>query len=242
MTTKSVVKSEEPPTEFKKGEKQQYAYDFIKDKIIKNIYKPQQLLGENDLSKAMGDISRTPIRDALRRLMYEGLVENLPGKGMFVSDLRFEDMLEIMEVRACLHTFAVRLFIQRAIDSDIEMLGEILSRHIREFENGNYMQAVEIDHQFHLETAKCTRNSRLYMLCQNYIDLIARASYLTTYDAERMHQSVQEHISLFEAIKGRDEAKAVDLQRAHFEGHSKYLAYKQINRHSPYSKINIELI
>ena len=225
--------STEIPSDFKKGGKQQFAYEYIKEKIIKNIYKPQQPLSENELSNEMGGVSRTPIRDALRCLLYEGLVESMPGKGMFVSDLRFEDILEIFEIRVSLHATAARLFVQRASDDDIEMLGETLQSHKKYSHEHNYMIAIEYDNNFHLEIARATRNNRLYNLCQNYLDQTKRASYMTTCDSLRMERSLMEHTSVYEAIVARDEERAVELERAHFEELSKYLAYAQINRFGP---------
>jgi DNA-binding GntR family transcriptional regulator len=235
----NIGKTEKPKLEIKNGTKQQYAYNYLKEKIIKNIYKPQQFLSEVELSKEMGGISRTPIRQALHCLMYEGLVESLPGKGMFVSDLRFEDVIEILEVRACLHSGAVRLFIQRTDDSGIERLGEVLNRQAEAFKSGDYIKAVEIDNEFHLEAVRGARNKNLYSLCQKYVDLMARASYYTTHDANRVKRSLEEHTAIYEAIKERNADKAVELERSHFEGIMKYLAYAQINKHSLFSHTDI---
>ena len=217
--------------DFKKGEKQQFAYDFIKEKIMKNVYKPYQLLSENELSNEMGGISRTPIREALRSLLYEGLVENQTGKGMFVSGIRFEDILEIYEVRISLETSAARLFVQRASNSEIEKLGEILREHEEAFNQNDFSQALECDHQFHLQIAKGTKNSKIFTLCQNYISQIMRVSYLTIYDPARVRKSLEEHKGIYCAILKKDAEKAADMQREHFEELSNYLILSQMNQH-----------
>lgn len=83
----------------KKGAKQEYAYEYIKRAIVENRFAPEQCLNEKDLGIELGGLSRTPIRDALRKLVYEGMIDYVPGKGMFVSEIRFEDLLEVSEIR-----------------------------------------------------------------------------------------------------------------------------------------------
>lgn len=215
----------------KKGAKQEYAYESIKDAILKNTFSPSQLLNEKDLSAHLGGISRTPIRDALRKLMYEGLVDYVPGKGMFVSDIRFEDLLEISEIRIPLERTCVELFIQRASREDIDELRHIFSEHTKAYEDGDYAAAVEWDNAFHRHLGKCTYNIRMSMYIDTLIDQSTRGAFLTVQDPRRVVDSIQEHRAILEAIEAGDVATATDKLNKHLESWTNYVAMMQMKRY-----------
>ena len=103
--------------------KKQRAYNGIKDMIIKGKLKKETPLVERQLCDILG-ISRTPVREALRELAKDGLVEIIDGKGVYVKKLDFRDMVEIFEVREALEGMSIRLFIERA-DEDMITAEEI---------------------------------------------------------------------------------------------------------------------
>ena len=88
----------------------QYAYEFIKKKILTCEYEPGRHLNEQQLCEAMGNISRTPVRDAVSRLEQEGLLNILPKKGILVSELRISDINRIFEVRMLLEPYVLRRY------------------------------------------------------------------------------------------------------------------------------------
>ena len=110
--------------------KKKYAYDEIKKLIIENEIPKDAPLVERQLSELIG-LSRTPIREALRDLANDGMVEIIEGKGVYVKGIDFKDMVELFEVREALECMAIRLFVERI---DNYYFGN-LSRIIKEQEN-----------------------------------------------------------------------------------------------------------
>ena len=86
------------------------AYQYLKTKILNCEYAPSQFLNEQKLCAEMGNISRTPMRDALGRLEQEGLITILPKKGLMVSPITDEDVHSIYEVRLLVEPYALRMY------------------------------------------------------------------------------------------------------------------------------------
>ena len=187
-------------------------------------------MSEIELSKIMDGISRTPIHDALNRLMYEGLVEYIPGKGMFVSEINCNDLMEICEARLSVESMAMKLFIQRAQDADIGALKDKLEKYKEAFNKGDYYKCMEYDIGFHLEIAKGSKNSRIYNMCSNLLSQGLRGSYLFCDDIDWIHNSLREHHEMFEAVLNLETEKATTLITNHLTGIIKYIGKMQLKK------------
>lgn len=214
----------------KKGAKQEYAYEYIKRAIIENRFTPEQCLNEKDLGVELGGLSRTPIRDALRKLVYEGMIDYIPGKGMFVSELRFEDLLEVSEIRIPLEKTCVELFIERANCEDVEKLEALYASHCNAFKSEDLNKAIHYDDEFHRQIANGTYNSRLSAYVDSLIDQNSRGAYLTAEDPQRVESSLGEHKLILEAIRARDKQAAVQLIEQHLTGWTSYVMTMQLKR------------
>ena len=84
------------------------AYQYLKTKILNCEYRPNEFLNEQKLCAEMGNISRTPMRDALGRLEQEGLITILPKKGLMVSGITEEDVHSMFEMRLLVEPYALR--------------------------------------------------------------------------------------------------------------------------------------
>jgi DNA-binding GntR family transcriptional regulator len=220
----------DPNQEFKKGDKQAAAYNYIKQAIISNVFEPQQQLFEKDLSAALGGMSRTPIRDALRRLTFEGFTENIPGRGVFVTQVSFIDLLEISELRLPLEETAVRLFIERADNDMKNELNDAVKKHEEYYLAKENMKAVEYDNEFHKIIARGTMNKRLYNTISQLITDSARGAYLTIKDSNRIKTSIEQHKKLFKYINDEDTEKAVSAVKEHINGWIQYIKDIQMNK------------
>ena len=96
------------------------AYHYLKSKILSCEYAPSQFLNEQKLCAEMGNISRTPMRDALGRLEQEGLIAILPKKGLMVSPITDEDVHSIYEVRLLVEPYALRMYGARLPAAELE--------------------------------------------------------------------------------------------------------------------------
>jgi DNA-binding GntR family transcriptional regulator len=231
QTNKTGPTSKTTPTQYKKGDKHISAYNYIKNAIITNSYKPQQLINERELGEALPDISRTPIREALKRLIYEGLIENIAGKGMVVTQVRFKDLLEINEMRIPLECTAIRLFIERADDVFLNYLENILEKHESCYKKGDLIHAIEYDNAFHYTIGEGTMNTRLYTTIQQIIEESTRGAFLTQYDSKRIKTSIQKHHEIFDAIRSRDIDLAIQVLTEHLQGWISYIHELQIKNY-----------
>lgn len=216
---------------FKKGQKQVEAYNFIKKAIVRNVYKAQQQLSEKELSAVMGGISRTPIHDALKRLSYEGLVETIPGKGVFVSRISIKDLLEISEIRIPLESLAVKLFIERAPEKARKELQDCMKQHKEFFEEKNYLKAVDCDNSFHYIISAGSMNQHLHAYIYKMIEEGNRAAFLTVEDSQHIERSIWKHQKILDAILNREIEQAQTLIQEHVQDWVQYLKNLQIDKY-----------
>jgi len=202
-------------TQYKKGDKKEIAYEFIRKAIMKNEFEPDFHLTEKALSGMLGNMSRTPIRDALMRLVHEGLVERIPDKGLFVTQVSISDLLEITETRLPLECTAVRLFVERADQAIRDQLHEILERHKRCLQNKEDAAAISCDNEFHYCIAKGSMNNRLYAFIRKLMEESFRGAFMTQRDRSRIEASIAQHERVVEAIDANDAELAARLVSDH---------------------------
>src|SRR5205809_5369874 len=119
------------------------AYFAIRDKIVSLSLAPRTVINERELVGELG-IGRTPVREALRRLAYERLVEVYPRRGMFVTGVDVRELARLSEVRLVLEPEAARLAAERAIEADRDTLAGLLA----ELETGGG-ELMELDERIH---------------------------------------------------------------------------------------------
>lgn len=104
-------------------------FDTLREAIIAGELKPGERLMEVKLAEKMG-VSRTPVREAIRKLELEGLVEMLPRKGAHVAELSVKDIMDVLEVRATLDGLATALAAERITDEEIKKLEHVHSQFL----------------------------------------------------------------------------------------------------------------
>lgn len=213
----------------KAGSKQEIAYQQIKRAILRNEFGPDTMLIEGNLGEMLG-FSKTPIREALRRLASEKFVEFIPEKGTFVSRMRLEDLIEIYDVREALEGMAARMCAQRKDEKVIEQLKEALNSIYIDLAEGKNSQNVEEDMKFHNIIINGSRNSNLMTFSIAILDQINRFASTTVNDIERLKLSYEEHKKVFDAIINSDAEMAEKAIREHIRSVKEY----QIKRHYIY--------
>lgn len=208
---------------YQKGDKQNSAYQFLRSAIIENQFEVNHPLTEKEISTMLDGMSRTPIRDALMRLEADGLVERIPGKGLFVSKLSIKDLLEITEIRFPLEATAIRLFTERANEQLKQELREMIDRHERCHIEGDNVAAVQCDNEFHFSIAKGSMNQRLYKIINKQIEENSRGAFMTQRDSDRVEMSIVQHKEIFDAIMEGDGNKAAERMSAHLQNWMDYI-------------------
>lgn len=178
-------------------------YEAIKEAILTFALKPGQPLVENDLASQL-NISKTPVRDALLRLEKEGLVEKIPYKGAFVTEVNQRTMHEIFEIRAVLEGMGVRLAIPNITPDDLKKLHQILDRHALAVKNGRIDEASDLNRKFHELIVERSSNLWLKQILSNLEDHLRRYRLLSNYQAGRLDKSIQEHERILKAIENGD--------------------------------------
>ncbi|WP_170066361.1 GntR family transcriptional regulator [Neomoorella humiferrea] len=204
----------------------QKVYEQIKEAIINNTIKPGTMIQERILAEKLG-VSRTPVREALRRLNSEGLIELIPGKGATVTKITIEDIREIMQVREPLECLAVKLAAERIQPQDIKYLEEMIANWDKEINctdpaQINFQSLSTKDIAFHEYIVEIAGNKRLASILNMLRDQIRRITFLTQDNKNRIETSFPQHLKILEALKQRDPAAAEENMRQHMQSIKEY--------------------
>lgn len=201
----------------------QQAYERLKHLIITMAFRPGEYLNEAQVCKAL-KIGRTPIHQALNRLMLEGMVEVIPRKGVIVKAVSLNEVMEIIEVRLVNETYCARLAASRAEDSDIAAMEKILVESQKAVDAADIERQMMLDRQFHSLLAKAAKNEVLAGIMQNLHEQSLRFWFISLRDRAD-HTDVQnEHRKILDAVKARDPDAAGNAVRKHIESFRKNVA------------------
>ncbi|MGY6704421.1 GntR family transcriptional regulator [Roseinatronobacter sp.] len=191
----------------------QGAYDRLLEDIRLGVLLPGARLREVELAARLG-ISRTPVREALRRLEADGLVEHLPRQGASLRRLGYAEVMELYEMRAVLEGTAARLAARAASDLELLELSEINTAMTA---SDLPSEVARLNRQFHTSLINAAKNRYL----QGAIGAMARTLLIlgqsTLFDPARSKSAAQEHDTLLGALHARDGLKAEQVMRAHIE-------------------------
>lgn len=136
------------------------AYEIIKEAIISNKLKPGEILAEEKLAEEL-QISRTPIKAALLKLVYEEIAEINQSKNVVVSDITQKDIEDITLVRKSLESLAILLLKDNITKEQINEIKCTYTEQLHMLEDNNDEDFIELDYEFHKKIAECTNNSFL---------------------------------------------------------------------------------
>jgi GntR family transcriptional regulator, rspAB operon transcriptional repressor len=192
------------------------AYDEIKRRITICAFRPGDYLNEAEISTMLG-IGRTPVHQALDRLMVEGLVQVMPRKGIIVKPVSLDEVLQTIEVRLLNESYCVRLAADRASAGEMDELTSILARAQNELATRDGERLMRLDREFHGVLAQSARNPVLTELLGRLHDRSLRF-WILSLNTPGHHLSVQEqHLAILAAIRDRDPDGAEQAMRAHIE-------------------------
>jgi DNA-binding GntR family transcriptional regulator len=192
------------------------AYDAIKHRIITCAFRPGEYINELQLSSLL-KIGRTPVHQALDRLMIEGMVEVIPRKGVIVKPVSLNEVLQIIEVRLINEPFGARLAAAQANDADLEELTDVVKRAKHWASVRNVENLMLLDREFHLLIARAAKNDVLIELLRNLHERSLRFWFISL-NAPTQYENVQnEHEAILDMIQQRNAEKAEAAMRAHIE-------------------------
>lgn len=190
------------------------AFNTLRQAILKGTLKPGQRLMEIQLAKQLG-VSRTPVREAIRKLELEGLVVTLPRKGAEVAQITEKDLKDVVEVRCALEELAVELACERISTAQIVQLKEIVKDFESLIKNKDITALAENDVKFHDIIFTATNNPRLMQMINNLREQMYRYRLEHLKDAKAHEQLIKEHELIISALQKKDVAKAKETIRYH---------------------------
>ncbi len=205
--------------------KKAIVYENLKRRIITNSLQPGEPLNEGVLSKEL-KTSKTPIREAIQQLEKEGLIENVPGRGAFVSRISVEDILEVFEIREILECAVIR---RVAAKEELNVAeAEAVRKRFESSEadeNKTPRSSFRPGDQIHAFVFEAFGNKRLLEYYRRLLDHIERMRlyFFSQLRPERSEQSSLEHLEIVNALIGRDPKRAENAMRAHLRNATDYL-------------------
>src|SRR5690554_615153 len=149
-------------------------FETVRKAIIAGELPPGERIMETQLAEELG-VSRTPVREAIRKLELEGLVAMLPRKGAYVSGVSMKDIIEVFEIRSALEGLAASLAAERITDDELEELERQLVKTGELIDTADLEKMVETDSGFHQMLYKFSRNERLAQIINNLREQIHRS-------------------------------------------------------------------
>jgi len=198
-------------------------YEALKRKIISNSLKPGEPLNEGILSKEM-KISKTPVREALQRLERDGFVENVPGRGCFVSRISFQDVKELFETREILECGVIKRAVLRGDPEKIEGV----RKKFESLENNgeknpkSQFKAGDRIHAYLFESFGNNRLNEIYRRLLEHVERM-RIYFFSQAHEKRSERSYKEHLEILDALASRDPERAEEAMRIHLRNSIDFL-------------------
>lgn len=193
------------------------AYSTIRDGIISGAYRPGSHLTAQGLAAASG-LSRTPVREAMRRLHAEGLISFIPHRGAFVARMEQRDIQKIYDLRVVLETYAAEAAAAEATDDQIEALDDLAQRMetaVREQSPTVIEDVARMNNSFHKLIVTAADNPRLEVALASIVEAPLVLRTFRRYTLEEMQRSTSQHLELVSALRARDGSWAKSVMTSH---------------------------
>jgi len=191
-------------------------FNTLRQAILKGELEPGERLMEIQLADRLG-VSRTPVREAIRKLELEGLVLMIPRKGAEVAKISEKNLRDVLEVRRSLEELAIELACQRMTEEDFEALEKAQEAFQLAVEAGDSMTIAETDEHYHDIIYNGTGNIRLVQILNNLREQMYRYRLEYIKDAEKRQILLAEHNRILKAVNGRQVADAKVAIREHID-------------------------
>ena len=188
----------------------------LRDAVRRGVLKPGERLMEIQLAEELG-VSRTPVREAIRKLEMEGYVIMMPRRGTYIADLSIRDINEVFEIRTSLESLASALAADRITEDELEKLQRLLVQIGTHIKSGDMESIVRTDTEFHDLLYQASRNTRLVGIISNLREQLTRFRTTSMSFPGRLKATLEEHRKIVEAIAQGDEKAARKAAEHHME-------------------------
>lgn len=188
-------------------------YSRIKEMAVLYDILPGERINEVDFAKKFG-ISRSPLREALNRLVAEGLVDFVPNRGFFVRKLQKKDVYNLYQVREIVEVGGIKISINKAEDKEIDEIESFWNSVVDKSEDLTAKELLNYDEQFHIMLITLSRNEELIRALKSINERIRFVRWVDL-QGDRAEKSYREHKDIIFQLKNRNEEKAVNLLSLH---------------------------
>ncbi|MBO6179145.1 MAG: GntR family transcriptional regulator [Selenomonadaceae bacterium] len=188
----------------------------LRKAIREGVLLPGERLMEIQLSEELG-VSRTPVREAIRKLDQEGYVVMMPRRGAYVASITIRDINEIFEIRRALESLSSSLAAERISADELETLQRLLVEIGRYIKSKDMEKIVETDIKFHDLLYQASRNARLVGIISNLREQLTRFRTLSMSYPGRLEETLKEHKAMVDAMAKGDAAAARKAAEKHME-------------------------
>ncbi len=195
------------------------AYAAIYQALTAGKLRPGEHLAEERLAREIG-VSRTPVREALRRLSAEGFVELMPNQGGKVPSLSVDDVIEIFDLRLILESYAVSLAARRITAAQLDELGrlcDIMERAVAKRSRGYIEEISTHNRRFHRVLIEAAGGQRLSRILTQVIEMPLMLDTYSRFSADDMNRSMRHHRELTAALAAHDPDWAKSVMQAHIQ-------------------------
>lgn len=190
-------------------------FETLREAILEGKLVPGERVMEVQLAEQLG-VSRTPVREAIRKLELEGLLIMIPRKGAYVADVSLDDVIDVLEIRASLEGLASSLGAERRCEEDIILLEKKVEELSKCIEMKDTKGMVENDAEFHNLLMKTAKNKKLASIVESLKDQVQRFRVIYFNEHDEMGQKlIQEHKEILECIKNGDKKRAMESAQEH---------------------------
>lgn len=207
--------------------KEVMVYHKIKQSILHNEFEPGTVMVERKLTEIY-QVSRSPVRYALRQLAKEGLLVDEPGRGIIVPIYTLEDILEVYDLLDVLQVYALQISLKNYDMVADAALGQILDQMKRSMEKGDLIERMEWDIKFHNFMIRYVNNKRLDMMFELLVNQKRRFDITSYEDLEHGRQTTQQHEEIYEAVKKRDLDEVIAAEKRHSQYIKQYYIDKLV--------------
>ena len=191
-------------------------FNTLRQAILTGEMKPGERLMEIHLANKLG-VSRTPIREAIRKLELEGLVIMIPRRGAEVAQITWKNLKDVLEVRKALDVLAIELACERMTQEELQKLCKACEAFKDATKNGDLRKIAESDVALHDIIVYSTRNNRLIQLVNNLSEQMYRYRFEYIKDVSQHERLVKEHNDIYESILKKNKKAAADAVRRHID-------------------------
>lgn len=195
-------------------------FNTLRQAILTGELKPGERLMEIHLANRLG-VSRTPIREAIRKLELEGLVTMIPRRGAEVAQITEKSMNDVLEVRRAMDALCVELACDRISEQELEDLKDACDHFERAVRGKDVKKIAQADVALHDIIVKATGNARLIQLINNLSEQMYRYRYEYIKDTSQHQRLIEEHRVIYESIVNKDKETASQAAKMHIDNQEK---------------------